>query len=65
MINCGVCDYMRVVEGHAVCKRYPPQVVLVPVQTLSGQGLAIQPAYPPVKDDDFCGEFKVVPLKGV
>lgn len=44
-----------------ICRRFPPQpsAVVLPVQTLQGQGLGVQvvTGWPQVAGDDVCGEF--------
>jgi len=39
------------------CRRYPPRVVLVPVQTLEGQGAGFQSVIPLVGGEAGCGEW--------
>lgn len=63
-MNCQICKYSTVIDEGArkykVCRRYPPNTLLRPVQNpITGeQALAIQPVFPPVQDTDYCGEFK-------
>lgn len=64
-LTCRFCDEIEVNrEKQKVCRLNPPQVVLVPVRTLQGEGLAIQRVFPPVQDADFCGKYSELTLKG-
>ena len=62
MEQCSSCRFSHEVtenrQTFLVCRRYPPQVILVPVQSFTGdQNLAIKPVFPPVQPIDICGEF--------
>jgi len=39
------------------CRRYPPSMFLVPVQTLEGQGAGFQSVYTIVMGEAWCGEW--------
>lgn len=67
--TCGGCEFFirapAVVSGNikgGMCHRVPPQVVVLPVQTVQGVGMSIQAHYPPVTSDaPACGEFRSAP----
>lgn len=60
-INCASCHWFTA-NAQAVnqgeCHRYPPQIVVVPVKTLAGSGMAPGAMFPAVASDASCGEFR-------
>lgn len=59
---CGACQHKFAEPNdltQVMCRRYPPQVVVVPTGGPMGPGLAIQGRYPPVHlKMPACGEYK-------
>lgn len=62
--TCKTCRYSKVAtsdeKGLAlVCKRNPPLVLGVPMQTPQGVVLMTQSAFPPVNEGEWCGEHEM------
>lgn len=60
--QCGNCKFFRrhlnnIAEGY--CKRYPPMVIIAPIQTKQGLQPAPVSVTANMKQDDWCGEFKM------
>ena len=62
--QCDACDFYSPLAGdvnmppQGQCRKKPPTGVLVPRQTLSGQGVAVVTFFPEVAADTWCGEYK-------
>lgn len=56
--TCGTCACWIRVPGHLgpawPCRRNPPLVLLVPVQTPTGTGMGFQAQWPMMTKEDFC-----------
>jgi hypothetical protein len=72
---CLLCDFSRLtpsdpntLQRTRICKRFPPAVVMVPVQSQAGVGMGLMSANRPVNDADVCYEYQeregaeIVPL---
>lgn len=57
--SCGTCKHWQgnAMVEEAECRRQPPQVVLMPIQTLAGPQLAAVGFFPSTRRDVFCGEY--------
>lgn len=45
-------------EQAYICRRFPPTPIPIPQQGMNGQMiLSIQAVHPPVRSEDYCGEF--------
>lgn len=44
-------------DAEGLCQRFPPQVILMPVRTLAGDGIAPMGHFPVTRKDIWCGEF--------
>ena len=65
--KCVDCDFYSPLSSDAStpmtppqgqCRKNPPTGVLVPRQTLSGQGVSVVTFFPEVAADTWCGEYK-------
>ena len=41
-----------------ICRRHPPKVVPVPVQTRDGMQMHMASVWPGIGDGDYCGEYE-------
>jgi hypothetical protein len=58
--RCEICRYYyKVDDKQGECRARPPQVVLLPVQTLKGNGLSPVGLFPPVLKTSSCGCFQL------
>lgn len=73
MYNCKGCTHSVTLptnpqnigqKSQMECRRYPPQVIALPVQTLQGSVFAPAAAFPVVSDAQYCGEFRPAPAQG-
>lgn len=56
--SCGSCKHwLAGSDGEGECRRLPPQVQMVPVQTLTGPSLASIGFFPRTRSDIYCGEY--------
>ena len=61
-MNCKACTFYVAGDKSAnpgFCYRYPPTVLPVQVQTMAGVQSGVQSFYPPVRDTQYCGEYRV------
>lgn len=62
-MTCDNCTYFlkHEIDREKVteCTRFPPVPLIVPIQTLQGNGLMVKAVYPPVMGSSMCGEFKL------
>ena len=69
--NCETCYFSNLVEvGTYQCQANPPQVVMVPMQTMEGTGIGAQSMFPLMPPDGWCGKWvpkqpSMPPLKAV
>lgn len=63
---CGTCIYWgkdeKLGPNVGMCRRYPPNAVVVPAQTTQS-GVAVQSHFPPTLDYGWCGEFSERPME--
>lgn len=56
---CGTCKFWS--RAHAAemgeCRRHPPTAFVVPVQALTGPGMAVRAGFPPTPEQAWCGEY--------
>lgn len=65
--ECGTCRFYATGNGHAdpqgmgVCRRFPPQGVLVPQPGETGQELEMKllGAWPHISAEEICGEWQM------
>lgn len=65
--SCATCKHWHgdATVEEAECRRYPPQVNMVPVQLFTGMEIAAAGFFPSTRRDVFCGEYvlkRIVPL---
>ena len=67
MSTCKMCFFAQKVDSQIlgrgssdlVCRRYPPQVNVLQQRNELGQAeIATMTAFPPVRADNWCGEYK-------
>lgn len=61
--NCGTCCFGIKSPNNQpgiMCRRFPPQSVAMPVQTLQGTVFAAQPMFPVLAATQVCGEWKAL-----
>ncbi|HTO43386.1 MAG TPA: hypothetical protein VML56_04845 [Burkholderiales bacterium] len=60
--NCTKCRFSESTQGAGpvpqyLCRRFPPNGLLVPQQTPMGMSVGVAAAWPPVTEFDYCEEF--------
>lgn len=59
-IKCGNCAHGQKINDTQInCRRYPPTMMLIPVQTIGGNQLVPQPIRTIVPSTERCSEFEV------
>ena len=57
--GCGSCEHRLRVGAMIVCRRYPPQMMVIPMQQPNGQVVpGLQSNFPVVSADMICGEYR-------
>lgn len=66
MYSCGNCSHAQKLpvnpqkigdKPQMECRRFPPQVIALPIQTLQGGVFAPAAAFPVVSETQYCGEY--------
>jgi len=60
--TCGNCKYHGdgaavIADGMAACRRYPPQMIVLPAQTFQGMQMTPAAATPATAPTHWCGEW--------
>jgi len=69
--QCDNCHFSKMVQvGQYQCLHNPPQVVMVPMQTMEGTGVGAQSVFPVMPAEGWCGKWvpkhpTMPPLKAV
>jgi hypothetical protein len=56
--NCSSCKFHHKEGGGLFCRRKPPIVFLLQVETMGGIGTQLRSHFPPVTERLYCGEYQ-------